>query len=318
MEFMSYTAARRARHPKKGALAQVLNVLLMRGQVVTGDPDLLKITVVSYMNRKHGFHTRRQSGVRVFHGDDLPDDVEEALAHEIARGIPEGMRGKSVFHIGERLVRVVCRQGLDVLDLDLRRCYTHLRYLHAPAELQGQLKCFQQLLADPKFLTAKLAALEQVSEDDMKTMITAAGNMQRISPRANGTVEEWLQTFKKENGLVIEANKAKHADLYERVKASNPRHADLTFISIIDQHLEAEVINKIDNPHASNEYDGVVFFFKTGDEADSILQQAAALVEPMHLSVKPYGNPLELAKQKYPNLDWDHVNSMEKHRHRVW
>ena len=83
IEFLSHTAARRARHPNKGSLAQNLEVLLRRGHPVPGDSDILEIVVVSYMNRRFGLATRRQTGIRVF-GSEIPDDVQDAITQNFS------------------------------------------------------------------------------------------------------------------------------------------------------------------------------------------------------------------------------------------
>ena len=307
LEFLSRTAARRIRHQEKGSMVQNLEVLLRRGQPVHGEKDVLSITVVSYMKKKFGLSTRRQTGIKVF-GDNLPDDVAKAIQFEVDHGVPQGMIGKSVFHMGERLLRVVARAGLDVMDMDLGRCYTHLRYLHAPPEVRDKLDHMSQLLADPPALTAKLATLEGVLDNDMKGMITKASNMQRLPEVNNVVVRQWLEGFKSDNKVLIDAEILVHADLYAKVCETNPLHPSLTFMSCLDQSRESTVIQKIDSVTASNEYDGILHFFTVGDKADIIYKEAAALVEPLRLVIKPYPDPVTLARQKYPKLDWDHIN----------
>ena len=78
---------------------------------------------------------RRQTGVNVFE-DEIPPDVKAALAHEIKAKLPHSMIGKSVFSVGGKLVRTVCRNGLKGADIDAELCLTTLRNAHAPPEVQ--------------------------------------------------------------------------------------------------------------------------------------------------------------------------------------
>ncbi len=41
-----------------------------------------------------------------------------------------------------------------------------------------------------------------------------------------------------------------------------------------------------------------------------MLAEATEAVAPMRVAVKVYDDPLKLAREKYPNLNWDHKNEM--------
>ena len=92
------------------------------------EKNIRAVVVVSHAAMKYGLRCRKQSGVLAF-GDDVPEDVREALAHEYKAGIPVCFIGKSVFHMCDRLMRVVARTGLDMMDADLQRAFTFLRYV---------------------------------------------------------------------------------------------------------------------------------------------------------------------------------------------
>ena len=70
------------------------------------------------------------------------------------------------------------------------------------------------------------------------------------------------------------------------------------------------MLSRFDVATAANEYDGVCHFFKTGEEAKQLFDKACAAVAPMGIKAKEYPEPLKYAKEKYPNADWGHINSM--------
>ena len=246
LEFLTFTAARRARHHSKGSVAVVLETLLRRGRPVFGNPDLLALTVISYRaTSHHGLLTRRQTGIRVFKGQ-IPDDVAAAVKHEVDRGIFRGSIGKSPFHVGDRLTRVVCRHGLGMVDLDLQRCYTHLRHINADEGISRDRMA--ELCANPVEITEKLASMEGISAKSMKQRITAAANMQALAECKCVEVFEWLKQFKAENGLIIRSEIAKRPELHGKFLAMGKHNADLAFMSAIDADREAVIVDRFDCP----------------------------------------------------------------------
>lgn len=298
LDFLGYTAARRIFNPEKGCVATHLKMLLRRGQLVKGHPDLLKITVCSYRVMKNGLKQRRQSGINVFEGD-VPPHVSAVLAHELKGGIPKGMVGKSVFSVGGKLVRTVCRWGLKGVDIDAQRCYTTLRDAHAPPELARPR--MKEYLAD-------IDAVNQFITDETKSckeakhIITAIGNGQRVDPAMfSEKAYAWLKDFQDENIAIMEHNAKQMPEI--RSKFPDGRPGLLSFQSDIDQDNEAAEMDKIDDVNASNEWDGI-FFFLDDQPPEKKLAECQAKMKHLTLKIKPYEDPLVMGQRKYPFLDW--------------
>jgi hypothetical protein len=200
--------------------------------------------VLSYTH-KGDLKSRRQTGIKVF-GDELPPELLGAFEREFKLGIPKAHIGKSVFHLGDRLVRVVCRTGCGFVDVDLQRAYTHLRLLHARPHLE--LPLMRAYMEDPVAATAALAAKHKVEPKAMKTLITAAGNQQRLDPRqfADKDVYIWLLGFQKENEAIIDDEIEQRPLLFKEVDEACSFNSKLSFMSRVDQDREAEVVNRFD------------------------------------------------------------------------
>ena len=138
----------------------------------------------------------------------------------------------------------------------------------------------RQLLVDPPTLTAKFAILKGILESDMKNIITKAENLQRLPETKSPIVRKWLEDFKRENELIIDAEIERRPAFFQEVDAACRVHSKLSFIPALDQSREFEVIQKVDSRNVNNEYDGVVHFFIAGDDAQTVYQEAAKLVKP--------------------------------------
>ena len=300
LDFLQYTAARRIFHPAKGCIATHLKHILLRGKTVPGRPDLLEIVVCSYRVVRHGLRQRRQSGVKVFEGE-IPDFVKEALRHEYSRTVqlPEAVMGKSVFSVGGKLVRTICRSGLKGVDVDAERCYSTLRDSAAPANLRREtLKHYLAHVAD---MTEWIASKCKISDKEAKLLVTAVGNGAAISESFPDDVRAWLQDFKQDNIRIMEHNALEKPAL--RAKFPDGFKGLLTFQAALDADAEAEEIDKIDEIGASNEYDGIYFFLE-GMSAEAKLAECRAKMSVLKLNIKAYEDPLDCGKRKYPHLGW--------------
>ena len=199
------------------------------------------------------------------------------------------------------------RTGLNVLDADLQRCFSVLRYLDFPDK--SLLPCMAELYQDPVAVTERLATLEGTTPAEMKVMITAVGNLRHATAK-HALCDAWLQNFKLEYRRIIDRQIRMRPDVYKAVLQEGGPNPDLSFMFLVDQDGEYEIVQRFDSVHGSNEYDGVAFFFKSDTEADLLFEDISAKVAPMRITRKPYGDWKDMAKVKYPELDWSHVNPM--------
>ena len=96
LDFLSLEAARHISHPTRGSILQALCFFLERGEAVQGQPDLLRLTVVSSRRTVNGCKCRRQTGLHVF-PTVPPADVCEAFQAELRNKIPKVQDGQVSF-----------------------------------------------------------------------------------------------------------------------------------------------------------------------------------------------------------------------------
>ena len=119
---------------------------------------------------KHGLLCRGQSGLGIF-GPVPPGDVQKHFARELHLGVPRTMMGKSIFSFN-RLIRSVVWTGIPrvLVDLDIRKCFTQLRFLNAPSHLQDPE--LLQYLQNDKAIIAKLAKFK-MAIDTLRSFLRA-------------------------------------------------------------------------------------------------------------------------------------------------
>ena len=83
----------------------------------------------------------------------------------------------------------------------------------------------------------------------------------------------------------------------------------VSFLSALDWHLEAGVTDRMDDKHSANEWDGVVAFAAPNGDKKCFLSMTANAL-PTEITRKTYPCAVDLAKEKYPLLDWSEISSM--------
>ena len=100
--------------------------------------------------------------------------VDEMFAHEVAAGVPRSQIGKGVFAYGS-LVKVVARQGLNVVDGDQRRAFIQNRYAQVVAHGRAaDYPTYGQYLQDPEGWCEKLRVelhLKNATEAKRKVIV---------------------------------------------------------------------------------------------------------------------------------------------------
>jgi len=118
-----------------------------------------------------------------------------------------------------------------------------------------------------------------------------------------------LQALKDENIRITQHEAEQHPEIFSRYVGVPNGVAKA--MSVIDASREAAVLRAFDSgPHTSNEYDGVVFYLEADCDVAAHVLRINRLIHPLKARVKQPKSPLELAKQKYTDLDWRHVNPM--------
>ena len=69
------------------------------------------------------------------------------------------------------------------------------------------------------------------------------------------------------------------------------------------------MVSAVDDPRFANEWDGLVAFCEVGGEA-ACAAALSARFGTTKVSVKPARDPIELAMEKFPLLDWAHISIM--------
>ena len=110
-------------------------------------------------------------------------------------------------------------------------------------------------------------------------------------------------------------------DMAEMDAAMNPEMAKhfenhekplISYLAATDWDREHKAVEKFDSVHFANEWDGVVAFTRTFDGNDEIdiFEEMKRRAAPIQLANKKYPNVLDVAKLKYPDLDWDQISTM--------
>ncbi len=320
LDFMQHTAARRVWTAERhcGSLLNAVSLLLSRGVQEGG--DLHYVNVVSYRQKKHGKLQRMQSGLKFFRTenaakfDALPLDVQQALRHEKAANVPPAAMGKSIFHMYGRLLRLICRRGLEksgmkAVDIDIVRCYPSLRYHHATAGRQARCPVMETMVSDPEGFTSALAVVSGLAGGVVKQHITAACNCSSLGHIPLGELRDTLESLKRENVGIMTDEADGHPEIFAHYK--DLPNGLAKFMSLIDADREAQALAHFDDPTcASNQYDGVEFFWDIETDVEEKLQEINAKIAPLRAVRKPHEQPLCAAQRKYPEMDWAHINDM--------
>jgi hypothetical protein len=149
MEFMGRTACRRATHLQRGSLFEALRILLSRMHPDDKGPYGTHFIRVLYQraDKGTGLSTRMMTGL-----NQLPMvpamEVHEYFKHEVAARVPRSKMAKGAFAYGS-LVKVVARQGLNVIDGDQQRCFIQNRLRQLPEHMRQQCPNYVAYMQDP-------------------------------------------------------------------------------------------------------------------------------------------------------------------------
>jgi hypothetical protein len=117
----------------------------------------------------------------------------------------------------------------------------------------------------------------------------------------------FLQGMVRETKLIAKFFATQHVELV--AKFSDRAMPLVSFLAALDWHWEAQITDKMDSEHFANEWDGVVAFAAPGDGTAYVAM--ADKVHPSTLSCKTYPTALELAVEKFPQLDWTEISAMK-------
>jgi hypothetical protein len=299
LDFLSRTASRRAHHYQCGSLLNELRMFLLRAvddDSVSGD---WRCIVVCYQceTKATGLKTRSMTGT-----NRLPTLVAQQVhtwfEAELATGIPRSKIGRGALSFGS-LVKVIARQGLNIVDGDQKRCFIQNRWLRLdPLTRDALYPHYAKYLGDPEGVCNWLAKELKIGAVDAKKLIISSTNMGGHTHTggagrfATGMAVESMSMARSEVGDDLLAHFADREKPYVSAMAA------------LDWDREAEATGRFDSALFSNEWGGVVAFTTPSRQAVcfEMMQHRA---RPVVHSMEPYEPVLQLAKEKFPSLDWE-------------
>ena len=162
------------------------------------------------------------------------------------------------------LVKVIARQGLNIVDGDVVRCFIQLRWQKWTGVLgiEGARANFptysryMEAEGGPSAFCERLAVTSKVPCDEIKKLVISAtnggGNIHRgvLGDFLDGMLKESLNMA--EMDAAMNQATAKHFENHEKPLIS--------FLAATDWDMEHKAVKKFDSVHFANEWDGVVAF----------------------------------------------------------
>lgn len=228
--------------------------------------------------------------------------------------------GRSMFGYG-KLTVTAARHGLDIVELDMVAAFLQLRYWHTPEEHRGSMVCTRTLL-EQENITAYLtqeagnASLGLFAKKALKAYTNCSGDVDGLD-QLPPSLQALLRGIKREMQEVIRRNVAPHAELREHF--AHRRHPTLSAHAPIDEHWEGQAINLVMPTVAVDDDDQFKNFIGRSHDgidiprlgrSDDDLVSKAREATGFRFSVKPYPNPFDIAKEKWPTEDWDQMTAV--------
>ena len=248
LDFMSRTACRRAHHSQRGGLFDQLNILIQRCKFpFNGKDDGIRNIVVCQQLRDTdtGLLTRSFTGLGM-----LPTlvakEVHDELRHELMARIPRSKMGKGAFAYGS-LVKVISRQGLNIVDIDQHRCFISNRWSHIPDELKHEYPAYGWMMKDPEEACSWIAVEGKV--ENPKRLVIICSNLEEPLTM-KGVVGAYLNKLIAETVKMAEYFTTTHPGLLE--KFADHEKPLVSAMAALDWHWEQEVTNRFDSQKCSN------------------------------------------------------------------
>ena len=306
LEFLSLTASRLAFTEKRGSLCMEFAWLLQRS-LPTDQTGIRRITVVSVrkLGEPEQMLRRCSTGVNA-----LPlvmaEEVRKALDHELLAGIPRSRMGRSAFAFGT-LVKLVTRRGLKGVDLDGVRAHLQMRLRALPESVRCTLTgAVADYLADVPGMVARLQEGNDDSADDIKERMTALSNLMHIDLKGDELQLAFYDKFRTDC-IIIMRHFVQMNPALRRLK-KDEAHPDISTLAATDHDREQCAIQSIDQRDCSNEHDGCFFFVPPHIDLKLFIEQKLHDAGRFKMKVKEPMDVIELARRKFPTLDWTLVN----------
>eukprot|EP00747_Dinoflagellata_sp_TGD_P155679 gnl/TRDRNA2_/TRDRNA2_177603_c4_seq1.p1 gnl/TRDRNA2_/TRDRNA2_177603_c4~~gnl/TRDRNA2_/TRDRNA2_177603_c4_seq1.p1 ORF type:complete len:299 (-),score=38.72 gnl/TRDRNA2_/TRDRNA2_177603_c4_seq1:107-931(-) len=255
----------------------------------------------------------------------LPEDVQAHLSHELSENIPQNEMGRSTFSWGS-LVKTICRQDTGVVDIDAVSCWINLRrrraLLHYPGRSWPAWDQFKQMkplfhmwvssfahgvtLQSSKVLLISLAAGGSI--DGWAKEEGATIDSSRLTEAWESEVGCWISSFVKEMVEFAQLEARRLPEVAEEFEGEFNPHFKV--VRRADEHDEvvdvAWKMRRGEGMFYSGEWDGAAIW---GDPSTEVLARMQGRVgTTIPLDVKPLRDPVELAMEKYPELDWQELD----------
>jgi hypothetical protein len=301
-DFMSRIACRRAYSMKRGSFFKDLRYLVLRiiPDSITGGVGIIKV-LYQHENKHTELDTRWFTGL-----GKLPTvvafEIHEWFKHELQAKVTRSKMARGAFSFGI-LVKLVARQGLNIVDGDQVRCFIQQRWENVDHTTRHEkFSYYSQYMRDPDALCAKLATDANMPESEVKRLIIIATN--GGGNACTGHLGAFLEGIFKDTSKMMHINDTMRPELLQHFKALGKADPSVSALAAVDWHYEHQTTKRFDSETFANEWDGVVAFVSRGAEKNLFVEMCKRAY-PIKLSLKSYDDPVCVAKRRFPDLNWE-------------